>query len=73
MSYTLPEFLAHAIAMEYYRSVAEQATDAELARLAKEFAEEETEHVDALDKWIAQTPRPAATWDEDPDPPRMSD
>jgi len=55
-------------AMEYYHSVAEQAEDAELVRLATEFAEEESEHVEALDKWIAQTPRPAATWDEDPDP-----
>jgi rubrerythrin len=55
-------------AMEYYHSVAEQAEDAELVRLATAFAEEESEHVEALDKWIAQTPRPAATWDEDPDP-----
>jgi len=55
-------------AMEYYRSVAEEATDAELVRLAKEFADEESGHVESLDKWIAQTPRPAATWDEDPDP-----
>jgi rubrerythrin len=55
-------------AMQYYRSVAAEAQDAELARLAKEFADEETAHVAALDKWIAQTPRPAATWGEDPDP-----
>ena len=55
-------------AMEYYRSVASAAQDAELARLAKEFADEETEHVAALDKWIAQTPRPSATWEDDPDP-----
>jgi len=55
-------------AMEYYHSVAEQAGDAELVRLATAFAEEESEHVEALDKWIAQTPRPAVTWDEDPDP-----
>ncbi len=57
-------------AMEYYRSVAAAAQDAELARLAQAFADEETEHVAALDKWIAQTPRPSATWNEDPEPPR---
>jgi len=45
-------------AMEYYRSVAAQATDAEVQRLATEFANEETEHVAALDKWIELTPRP---------------
>jgi rubrerythrin len=45
-------------AMEYYRSVAMQATDDEVKRLATEFANEEAEHVAALDKWIARTPRP---------------
>ena len=55
-------------AMQYYRSVAEQATDAEIKRLATEFAEEEDGHVAALDKWIAKTPRPSATWEEDPGP-----
>jgi rubrerythrin len=55
-------------AMEYYSSVAANANDPVLARLAREFANEETEHVAALDDWIARTPRPSATWEEDPDP-----
>jgi rubrerythrin len=55
-------------AEEFYRSVAVQGEDAELRRLAKEFADEEKEHVAALDKWIANTPRPSTTWQEDPDP-----
>jgi len=55
-------------AMQYYRSVAEESTDAEVRRLATEFANEETEHVAALDKWIALTPRPSMTWQDDPDP-----
>lgn len=55
-------------AMEYYLSVASTAQDAELARLASEFADEETAHVAALDNWIAKTPRPSATWASDPDP-----
>ena len=45
-------------AMTYYRSVAEEATDDEVRRLAAEFADEETEHVAALDKWIETTQRP---------------
>jgi rubrerythrin len=45
-------------AMEYYRTVAMDAVDAEVKRLATEFANEESEHVAALDKWIARTPRP---------------
>jgi rubrerythrin len=44
-------------AMKYYRSVAEEATDDEVRRLATEFAEEETGHVAALDRWIEMTPR----------------
>jgi rubrerythrin len=55
-------------AMQYYRSVAEESTDAEVKRLAGEFANEETEHVAALDKWIELTPRPSLTWQDDPDP-----
>ena len=54
-------------AMQYYRSVEQVSTDDEVKRLAAAFAEEETEHVAALDKWIALTPRPSLTWQEDPD------
>jgi rubrerythrin len=55
-------------AMEYYRSVAKDANDPDLRRLADEFADEETEHVAALDKWLALTPRPSSPWRDDPDP-----
>ena len=55
-------------AMQYYRSVADESTDADVRRLATEFSNEEAEHVAALDKWIALTPRPSTTWQDDPDP-----
>lgn len=55
-------------AMQYYRSVAEASTEPEVKRLAAEFAHEESEHVAALDKWIALIPRPSTTWQDDPDP-----
>jgi rubrerythrin len=55
-------------AMDYYRTVAEETTIPEVRRLATEFAAEEQEHVAALEKWIARTPRPSRTWDEDPGP-----
>ena len=54
-------------AMEYYSSVGLQTADPEVKRMAAEFAGEESEHVDALDQWLARTPRPAATWANDPD------
>jgi rubrerythrin len=53
--------------MEYYRAVSNAAADAEVRRLAADFADEETGHVAALDDWLARTPRPSATWDADPD------
>ena len=54
-------------AMEFYRAAGEGSSDAEVRRLAIEFASEEAEHVAALDKWIALTPRPSTTWQDDPD------
>jgi len=54
--------------LQYYRSVGQESADAEVKRLAAAFAEEEAEHVAALDKWIALTPRPSGTWQADPDP-----
>lgn len=56
-------------AMQYYRLVAEESTDTEVRRLATEFADEESEHVAALDKWIALTPPPSANWNDDPGSP----
>lgn len=56
-------------AMEYYSSVGQEATDPEIRRLAAEFAGEETDHVDALDDWLAHTARPSAPWNEDPHVP----
>ena len=52
-------------AREYYRTVAEESTIPEVRRLAEEFAAEEDEHVAALEQWMARTPRPSQTWDED--------
>lgn len=48
-------------AMEYYRTVAAEATDAEVKRLAGEFANEEAEHVAAIDRWLDRTPKPSSS------------
>jgi pullulanase/glycogen debranching enzyme len=42
------------------------ASDPEVRRLASEFAAEETEHVEAIDDWLARTDRPSAPWAVDP-------
>ena len=54
---------------EYYAQVAAEATDPEVRRLAKEMADEESEHVVMLEDWLKKTPKPAADWAEDLDPP----
>jgi len=54
--------------MDFYRKAAENSLDEEVRRLGNEFAAEEMEHVEALDRWIEKTPRPSVSWKEDPDP-----
>ena len=44
-------------AMDYYTQVGLHAPEAAVRRLAAESAGEEAEHVDALDDWLARTPR----------------
>ena len=53
--------------MKYYRAAAGDTQDAELQRLANAFAEEEKEHVLALDQWLSRTAPPSAPFAEDPD------
>ncbi|HEY5789052.1 MAG TPA: ferritin family protein [Gammaproteobacteria bacterium] len=43
-------------AMQFYGAVAEQTEDAEVQRLAAEFAAEEHEHASALADWLDRTP-----------------
>jgi rubrerythrin len=59
---------AHEVGMNFYRMAAEKSLDEEVRRLGNEFAAEENKHVEALDRWIERTPRPSASWMEDPDP-----
>ncbi len=58
-------------AMDYYTDVGLNASDAEVRRLAAEFAGEEAEHVDALDEWLARTP-PPVTPGRDENAPRTT-
>lgn len=53
-------------AMDYYAGAGQSSSDPEVKRLAAEFAAEETEHVEAIEDWLARTERPSATWAADP-------
>ncbi len=58
---------------KYYASVAAETKDPEVARLAREFADEEAGHVTLVRQWLERYPAPKEGWDEDPDPPNISD
>ena len=57
----------------YYASVAAETKDPEVARLAREFADEEAGHVVLVRKWLERYPAPKDDWSDDPDPPNISD
>lgn len=56
-------------AAEYYAKLAEADVPEDIRREAAEMAEEEREHVQLIEQWLAKTPEPDARWDEDFDPP----
>ena len=60
-------------AVKYFDGVAAADVPQRVRVAAKEMAEEEREHVTLIKDWMKKVPQPAAGWDEDPDPPRMSE
>lgn len=60
-------------AVKYFDGVAATEVPQRVREAAKEMAAEEREHVALIKAWMKKVPRPAAGWDEDPDPPRMSE
>jgi len=60
-------------AQKYYESIAVSGAPKKVRDAAREMAEEEQEHVRLIREWMRKVPRPAAGWDEDPDPPRVNE
>lgn len=58
---------------EYYGTMATDSTNAELRQLARDFAEEEADHVRQLEQWMIKVERPAKDWADDPDPAAVID
>jgi len=56
-------------ALAYFKSVLESAKDPELKKMAEEFVEEETEHVNLVHRLLTKHPRPGESWADDLDPP----
>lgn len=54
----------------FYVALAHDGTvEAEVKRLAQEFADEEAEHIALLEDWLTKYPPPDKNWAEDMDPP----
>jgi len=60
-------------AQGFFERIAREAAEGEMREIAEEFAREEAEHVELVRAWLAKFPKPEAGWDEDPDPPGLSD
>ncbi|MCF8500715.1 MAG: ferritin family protein [Rhodospirillum sp.] len=78
--YMMPPYHALALALEserrgqsFYQGLADNHENDKLREMAKEFAEEEGEHVKLLSEMITRYPPPKEGWDEDMDPPNVAD
>ncbi len=58
---------------DYYAQQAEGGKTEEVRKLAALFASEESEHVVMLEKWLDTVDAPSDDWDEDMDPPVITD
>jgi len=60
-------------AAEFFARLAQARLPAKVRALALEMAEEELEHVQLIQEWLARVPLPEPGWNEDPDPPNVAD
>jgi rubrerythrin len=60
-------------AQEYFEQIVRAVDDPTVRAAAAELAAEEREHVELVKSWMKRVPQPAAGWDHDPDPARITD
>ena len=56
-------------ALAFFVSIVETTKDAEIKKMAEEFAEEEAEHVNLVHRLLRKYPSPPGSWSQDLDPP----
>lgn len=54
---------------DFYQALADHSAHEDVRDMAREFAEEEAEHVATLKEWLVRYPEPDDAWNEDMDPP----
>ena len=60
-------------AVKYFEAIAAAATNSEIVTLAAQMAADERNHVAWVDQWLEQFTPDEPGWDEDPDPPVLSE
>jgi rubrerythrin len=60
-------------AMAFFDAIAHDCSDERVRELAKEFADDERQHVSWMKEWLAKYSEPDENWDYDPDPPSAAD
>lgn len=60
-------------ALDFFAQIAADTQDDEIRRWAKEFEEEEAEHVRLVERYLAEYPKPKDDWADDMDPPAPPD
>ncbi|HET9734923.1 MAG TPA: ferritin family protein [Burkholderiales bacterium] len=60
-------------AQKYFEDIAASKAPAAVRKAATEMADEEREHVRLIRDWMKRVPQPKPGWDEDPDPPRVTE
>jgi len=60
-------------AQKYFEDIAAGDVPASVKKAALEMASEEREHVQLIRDWMKRVPQPRPNWDEDPDPPRVTE
>lgn len=58
---------------QYYADIAHRSENPRVRTLARQFADEEAQHVIMLEKWAGTVSEPEADWDLDLDPPVVAD
>lgn len=58
---------------DFFSHVAAADAPAPVRELARELREEEREHIELMEEWLARTPEPDDGWDHDPDPPMLQE
>jgi len=60
-------------ARDFFSHLARVTKDPGVRTGAREMEEDENEHVQLVEEWLARTPKPDANWQTDQDPPVLSD